>query len=237
MEMDPALLGWLGFAIAAAAAGLLFQRSRGAAAATEALRAQLDTTRVELEAVQKRLEQGKTELRARGEELADLRKKHDKLKKRAGETLEEEKTLPARVRALESEVAAEKTDSRAARDEIVRLHAELERASADLARERARVVELAPLASKDEIEGLRRRATELEPKVARLGADLEIARHDASKYKGRWETLDKAYVILRGELEMKKDEARNQRVELERLRALEVVLTTSEPEAEPEPRG
>jgi len=227
--MNPALLGWLGFAIAALVAAFLFQQSRASAAASASLGAQLDATRGELESVQKRLEHAKTELRARGEELAELRKKHDKLKKRAGDTLEEEKTLPARIRALEGEVAAEKTDSRAARDEIVRLHAELERASAELARERARVVELAPLASKEEIDGLRRRAGELEPKLAKLAADLETARHDASKYKGPWETLDKAYVILRGELEMKKDEARNQRVELERLRTLEVVLTAPEP--------
>lgn len=227
--MNPALLGWLGFAVAALAAGLLFQRSRASAASGEALRAQLDATRGELESVQKRLEHGKTELRGRGEELAELRKKHDKLKKRAGDTLEEEKTLPARIRVLEGEVAAEKTDSRSARDEIVRLHAELERTGAELARERARVVELAPLASKEEIDGLRRRTAELEPKLAKLAADLETARHDVSKYKGRWETLDKAYVILRGELEMKKDEARSQRVELERLRTLEVVLTAPEP--------
>ena len=231
--MDAAILGWLFFALAAGAAAFLFQRGRAADVSSAALRAELSAASGELEAIQKRLEQTRTDLRARGEELTELRKKHDKLKKRAGETLEEEKTLPARIRALEAELASEKADARAARDEIVRLHAEVERGGADLARERARAAELVPPTNNDELEGLRRRAADLEARLAKLATELATAHHDTLKYKGRWETLDKAYVILRGELELKKDETRSQRVELERLRTLEVILTSPERETNP----
>ncbi|MEX2208339.1 MAG: hypothetical protein WEF50_19130 [Myxococcota bacterium] len=229
--MSPALLGWLCFAIAAGAAFVLFQRLRAAAAGGAALRSELDASAGELEALQKRVEHTRTELRSRGEELAELRKKHDKLKKRAGDTLEEEKALPARIRTLEAELAAERVDSRAARDEIVRLHGELERTAAELAREQARAAQLVPPTDRDELEALARRASDADARRERLAAELETARHDVAKYRGRWETLDKAYVILRGELELKKDEVRAQRVELERLRTLEVVLNAPEPGA------
>ena len=230
--MNPALLGWLGFAIAVGAAALSFQRMRASEANRATLRAELDAAGLELEALQKRVEHTRTEQRARSEELAELRKKHERLKKRAGDSLEEEKALPARVRTLEAELLAERNDAVAARDEIVRLHGEVERTAADLARERARAAELVPPTQQSELDGLSRRATEAEAKRERLAGELETARHDVSKYKGRWETLDKAYVILRGELELKKDEVRAQRVELERLRTLEVILNAPEPSSE-----
>ena len=103
----------------------------------------------------------------------------------------------------------------------------MERLGAELAREQARAAELVPPSDDAELEGLRRHAADAETRRAKLETELESARHDVSKYKGRWETLDKAYVILRGELELKKDEARAQRVELERLRTLEVILDGS----------
>jgi len=230
--MNPAFLGWLFFAIAAAAAALLFQRVRASDASRAALQAELDASAGDLEALQKRVEHTRTEQRSRGEELAELRKKHEKLKKRAGESLEEEKALPARIRALEADLLAERTDARAARDEIVRLHGEVERTGAELAQEQARASQLVPPTSHDELEGLARRAAEAEAKLGRQAGELETGRHDVAKYRGRWETLDKAYVILRGELELKKDEVRAQRVELERLRTLEVILTA--PESEPD---
>ncbi len=231
--MTPAIFGWLCFALAVAGAVFLFQRMRASEASREDLRGELETSGTELDAVRKRLEQARGEFRARGEEIAELRKKHEKLKKRAGESLEEERALPARVRALEAELLAERNDARAARDEIVRLHADVERASADLARERARAAELVPPTKSDELDGLKARAAEQEAKLTQQRAELENARRDVSKFKGRWETLDKAYVILRGELELKKDEVRAQRVELERLRTLEVILTAPDAEAKP----
>jgi len=230
--MNPALLGWLGFAIAVGAAALLFQRMRASEANRAALRAELDAASLELEALQKRVEHTRSELRSRAEELTELRKKHDKLKKRAGDSLEEEKALPARIRTLEAELLAERNDARAARDEIVRLHGEVERTAAELAREQARAAELVPATSQGELEVLSRRATEAEAKREKFAGELETARHDVAKYRGRWETLDKAYVILRGELELKKDEVRAQRVELERLRTLEVILNAPEPSSD-----
>jgi len=86
------------------------------------------------------------------------------------------------------------------------------------------VSQLAPLADQSALDALTQRAAAAEARLAKLATDVEAARRDAAKYKGRWETLDKAYIVLRGELELKKDETRAQRVELERLRALEVVL-------------
>ena len=225
--MTAAAAGWIAFALAAAAGAFLFVSLRAARSSAR-----------ELESTQKRLDPRAAELRARGEELSELRKKHDKLKRRAGDDREEEKSAPARIRTLEAELAAEKGDSRAARDEIVRLHAELERVSAEAARaaaelERAsaRVSELAPLADQAGVAAVEQRAGAAEAKLAKLGTELEAARRDAAKYKGRWETLDKAYVVLRGELELKKDEVRSQRTELERLRALEVVLVEPAPAA------
>jgi chromosome segregation ATPase len=232
--MNPAFLGWLCFAVAAGALLFLHQRVRASDSSRALLRAELDASRLEVEALQKRVEHSRNELRGRGEALVELRKQQEKLKKRAGDSLEEEKLLPARIRTLEVELLAERSDARAARDEIVRLHGELERSAADLAREQARAAQLVPATSNDELDGLRRRTAEGETKLARFAGELETARHEIAKYKGRWETLDKVYIILRGELELKKDECRSQRVELERLRTLEVILTAPEPEPNPE---
>jgi len=233
-----AAAGWIAFALAAAAGAFLFVSLRAARSSARELEGALAERTGELESTQTRLDLRAAALRARGEELSELRKKHDKLKRRAGDDREEEKSAPARIRTLEAELAAEKGDSRAARDEIVRLHAELERVSAEAARaaaelERAsaRVSELAPLADQAGVAAVEQRAGAAEAKLAKLGTELEAARRDAAKYKGRWETLDKAYVVLRGELELKKDEVRSQRTELERLRALEVVLVEPAPAA------
>ena len=236
--MSGAALGWVAFALVAAVAAFLFQRGRASEAVRAAGAAALAERSQELEATQKRLEQRAAELRGRGEEIAELRKKHDKLKRRAGDEREEEKSAPARIRTLEADLEAERADSRGARDEIVRLHAEVERSSAELARVTAelsrasdKLTELAPLAERPGLETLERRAEAGEAKLAKLADALEGAQRDAAKYKGRWETLDKAYIVLRGELELKKDELRSQRVEVERLRALEVVLLEPEPRA------
>ena len=236
--MSPAHLGWIAFALAAAAAVVLFTRLHASEAARAASAAEQARLSEELADTAKRLEQRSAETRARGEELAELRKKHDKLKRRAGEDRVEEKSAPAKLRAVEAELAAEKAEARSANDEIARLHAELEKSTAELARTQtelakgaARLAELTPLADRSQLDALERRAGDGEVRLAKLAAELDAARRDAAKYKGRWETLDKAYIVLRGELELKKDEHRNLRVEVERLRALEVVLV------EPDPRG
>lgn len=240
--MSPSAVGWIAFALAAAAAVALFLRLRGAEAARAAGEAEQTRLASELADTAKRLEQRSAENKARGEELAELRKKHDKLKRRAGDERVEEKGAPARLRAAEAELAAEKADARKANEEIARLHGELERSGAELARAQAelaktaaRLAELTPLADRAQLDALERRAGDGEARLTKLGADLETARRDAAKYKGRWETLDKAYVVLRGELELKKDEHRSLRAEVERLRALEVVLVEPDPRAAESP--
>jgi len=237
--MSP-VVPWIAFALAAVAAGFLFARLRTAEAARAAGDAEQTRLAAELAETAKRLEQRSAESKTRGEELAELRKRHDKLKRRAGDERVEEKGAPARLRAVEAELAAEKADARGANEEIARLHGELEKTAAELARAKdelakdaAKLAELTPLADRAQLDALARRAGDGEARIEKLGADLEAARRDAAKYKGRWETLDKAYVVLRGELELKKDEQRNLRAEVERLRALEVVLVEpAEREAE-----
>jgi predicted nucleic acid-binding Zn-ribbon protein len=234
--MSPAAVGWIVAALAVAVALVLFARLRASDAAHAASAAEQQRLGEELAEAFKRLEQRSAESRARGEELSELRKKHDKLKRRAGDDRVEEKSAPAKLRAVEAELAAEKADARGANDEIARLHAELEKSAAELARAQAelakgsaRLAELTPLADRSQLDALERRADDGEARLAKLAAELDAARRDAAKYKGRWETLDKAYIVLRGELEMKKDEQRNLRVEVERLRALEVVLVEPDP--------
>ena len=236
MPVSPALLGWIGFALAVAAALALFVRLRATETARAAADGERDRLAAELADTAKRLEQRSGESRARGEELSELRKKHDKLKRRAGDDRVEEKGAPARLRAVEAELAAEKADARGANEEIARLHAELEKSAAELARAQAelargaeRLAELTPLADRAQLDALERRAGEGASRLEKLASELDGARRDAAKYKGRWETLDKAYVVLRGELELKKDEQRALRVEVERLRALEVVLVEPDP--------
>ena len=235
--MSPALLSGILCALAVAAAVVLFTRWRASEAARAASDAETARLSEELADTAKRLEQRSAETRARGEELSELRKKHDKLKRRAGDDRVEEKSAPAKLRAVEAELAAEKAEARGANDEIARLHAELEKSTAELARAQAelakgsaRLAELTPLADRSQLDALERRAGDGEARLAKLAAELDAARRDSAKYKGRWETLDKAYIVLRGELEMKKDEQRNLRVEVERLRALEVVLVEPDPQ-------
>src|SRR5215831_18222173 len=96
-------LAWIAFALAATAAGFLFVRVRAAEAGRAAGEAEQMRLAAELADTAKRLEQRAAENKARGEELAELRKKHDKLKRRAGDERVEEKGAPAKLRAAEAE--------------------------------------------------------------------------------------------------------------------------------------
>jgi chromosome segregation ATPase len=74
------------------------------------------------------------------------------------------------------------------------------------------------------IEALQQRAARLETELGGLRGELEKARKDAARLREKNKTQDQLYVSIRGELQAKKDRLRTQTEELERIRALKVVL-------------
>ena len=76
----------------------------------------------------------------------------------------------------------------------------------------------------DQLETLRARAESADAAAQQHESALATSRTEARRLKTRVETQDILYTSLRSELEVKKDQIRQQREELERLRAYKVVL-------------
>ena len=81
-----------------------------------------------------------------------------------------------------------------------------------------------PVLDNSAIEALQQRAAHLESELGELRGELEKTRKDTSRLREKNKTQEQLYVSIRGELQAKKDRLRTQTEELERIRALKVVL-------------
>lgn len=207
----PEALSWILFALAsvAAALGLIQWRSASGSLARErgahaASSKELKTLRDELAKRERRRDD-------QGAELRDLRKRLEKTKRRAFEGQAEVEPLQARVALLEAQLdGKEKTlveravalaraealaaQTAAARDDAL---ATARRAEAEATTETAQQAdasqaELAAL--KKERAGLSRRANDAE--------------RETTRYRQRWRTQQRLYMVIRGELEIAKDRIR-----------------------------
>ena len=224
------MLAWViaGLAVAAGFGAAIFAASRAQALAST--RAEAERLRAELGTAREKTAKKSDGERRRDEELAELRRRLEKTKRRAGQVREEERQESERFRALEEQLRLAQADQKSQRAELHRLESEL--ALARKAAERkpppAPPAKEPAAAPKPETPppdaALQRRVADAEARVLGLEDALVAARTEAERLRRRSAAQEKLYAAMRGELDAKKERLRTQQEELERLRALSVVL-------------
>ncbi len=210
----PDALPWIAAAVASVVATLGLAQWRSAVARFERERrarlegeASLESLRAEVAMRERRRDD-------QSAELQDLRKRLDKAKRRAFEGQAEVEPLKTQLAKLEAELRskeraladradalarAEATAAQAqtARDEArAEAHAEVERAAAESASQNTQRD-----AGAAELDALRGELAALETRAT--GAE-----RDAARFRQRWRTQQRLYMVLRGELEIAKDRIR-----------------------------
>jgi chromosome segregation ATPase len=201
-------------ALAAVGAALAWRGERSRRSAAEAEAAALG----EALANERRSAESKADAkRGRDGELADLRQRLEKAKRRAFAAQEEKAPLEARIAALETELGDRERETKRLRDDVARLEGEVEHG----ARERTRLRDEATRANEErdratrvrtvdpeEHRGLAQRLEAAEEEVRRLGAQIRDVEREALRYRQRERTHRRLYMVIRGELDAAKDRIR-----------------------------
>jgi len=225
--MTSEVVAWILALLGAMGLAALWPASRRNAARAEEAERDRTGLRGQLERTRTQLAQRAEAHRKRGEELAELRRKLDKAKKRVRSSLEEQSVEPDRTAKLEEQLGTARQALASAREELAEAHAARAEAEREIAHLRARAEEVRPTAPRvdPELEARRRNEREqLESRMERLETERNDAQQQSARHRKRWDALNKAYLVLRGENELRKDQLHQQERELERLRALKVAL-------------
>ena len=212
--MTELLLLALGLAIAAAIAAVAWRSER-------ARRVGLETEAGELREAAiaaRRDSDAKTDARrARSDELAELRQRLEKAKRRAFTAQEERTSRAARITALETELGDRERETKRLRDEVARMEGEVEAANRDrirLREETQRATEAREAAARvpridpEEQRTLAHRVDAAEAEVRRLNGQLREIERDAMRYRQRERTHRRLYMVIRGELGAAQDRIR-----------------------------
>jgi chromosome segregation ATPase len=239
--MSPLAFGWIVAGLALAASAALYWRSRSLTAEVDEFAERSAVLQEQLEASERRFEERAKAQRKRGEEIAELKKKLEKARKRAAAAHHERSDDSSRLQELEGALARAEAERLKAQRQVDALRAELERrptAPRPAAAPAAPVPPVAPEPSPSPgAQALVERAEKAEARLKDIETELRQSRKEVERHKRRASSLDIAYVAQHGELEVKKDRLKTQQEELERLRAMRVTLGAAEPEspsAEPE---
>jgi chromosome segregation ATPase len=233
------LIAWSLAGAAAAAAVVLFGRLRTLAAQSLARARDCERLAAELEAAREQIEKQSAAHRRRGEEMSELHRKLDKLKKRGGgEHRSGRAAAPSQVQDLERELELARQARDAAREEVSGIARELSRLRSEQAEAASPVAAddserlVHSEAQRVQAEAQRARA---EARAEQLSADLSAAQKQVQRLRAKHDTQEQLYVALRGELDAKKDRLRRQQEQIERLQALKVAVVDPLP-PEPEAR-
>jgi chromosome segregation ATPase len=249
--MDPLNLAWSAAGIAGAVAFGLLVRASGEGRRTSTLRSDLAEARKEVRGGRKHEEQRSKALRNSDAELdkigRQLSKAHKQVASLRDGARDEREQHESRIRELEqadqrsSEQGARLTQELdALREEFTAAaerarHLEAELAKREREQQSAAAEASAPeaLASAEATIGeLTRRAETAEAALATRDAAFEEADGEKKRLAERIRVKETLYVSMRGELAVKKDQIKQQREELERLRAYRVALAEPESAAE-----
>ncbi|GEM_PF-1892130 len=221
MTIESALL--LAAIAAAALLGVLWRRSETRLSATGAELEALHEEREELATRLGRERQGRTK---QGQELAVLRKRLDKSKKRSARAEKSGGDLPlgtaARLTDLESQLERaerERDRGRAEREQLAAQVATLE-ARLSVAR---RPVPATPPADTTAGPSAAELA-EAQERIGKLEDQLELAKQSEVRARKRISNQEQLYASIRSELDVKKDRLRAQDERIQRLEALGVAL-------------
>ncbi len=218
----PSALPWILLGIAALLVVLEALRHRTTRSELTRLEAELEAALAELEAVQRKLRAVTEERRKRSEELVRLRRKLER-RGREGETTRPEPGGTARAELESLRAELRRRDARL--DEL-----ETELAGTRRALERALAERLRPPEEPGGEAAPAERIAELERRAEAAERELEEAREQVERLRRRIRNQEVLYTSVRSELEVKKDRLRAQQEEIERLRALRVVLGAVEQE-------
>ncbi|MCR9096731.1 MAG: hypothetical protein NXI30_21110 [bacterium] len=222
---SPALLALLGVAvIAAMALALLWRRAEARGVAQEEALEGLRSERESLTAALSRERRARAE---QGEELATLRKRVDKAKKRSARAEKGAGDLPlgtaSRIADLEAQierVERERDRSRAEREQLAAQVGNLE-ARLEVARRPAQPAAPAAAPDAEREEG---RLAEAVEQVDKLENQLELAKQSEVRMRRRMATQEQLYASIRAELDVKKDRLRAQEEKIQRLEALSAAV-------------
>jgi chromosome segregation protein len=203
--------------LAVLAVGLGFVAWHGERARRLGLEAELAALRDSIDNERSALEQKTTDRRERAGEVAELRQRLEKAKRRAFSAQEEKAPLETRVTAIEVELRDRDAECKRLRDEVAKLEGDIDTARRDTVRLReeasqavqerdkaARVVRVDP----DEHRTLAHRADAAEEEVRRLNAQIREVERDALRYRQRERTHRRLYLVIRGELGAAQDRIR-----------------------------
>ena len=232
--MGSAGLAWGIAALFGIGAAALFARLRQLAVEVSEARLGSEKLEGELRATRDQLGRESGKLRRKSDELADLRKRHDKLRKRKDGEGGGGKQASVVTGATDRDLEEARQARDRARDQASALEAELAslraaRAEAEASAAAEPVVETVTAA---EAEQLRAEVTKASEALEAAKRDASDAEHMVARLKKRLQAQETAYVSLRGELEAKKDRLSTQNEELERLRALKITWVDAGGEGE-----
>jgi chromosome segregation ATPase len=194
------------------------------------LAARLETLEAERKELARRIEQESQARKRQSEELALLRQKAEKSKRRAEKTPELPLGTAARIRDVELEVeraVAGLRRAEAERDEQARraegLRGERDRLAQRL-EEAIAPIEVVAEQGRAEVEKARAELALVKEQALKLGEELALVRQTEARMRKRMDNQEQLYVSLRAELEVKKDRLRTQEEQIQRLEALKVVV-------------
>lgn len=216
--------------VAAAAAAWLAYARQMAEKRRRVLAADLEALEVERKDLLRRLEHEGQARKKQGEELAELRRRADKARRRAEKTPDAPIGTAARIRDVEVELeraqaalrraelerdqhARSATALQAERDALA-LRVEDASAPARAVAEQGRV----------ELERVRSELAAMREQCAKQSEELGLARQTEARMRKRMDNQEQLYASLRAELEVKKDRLRAQEEQLQRLQALKVAV-------------
>jgi chromosome segregation ATPase len=222
----------VGLVVVAIAAGLFVARLwRAAEERANGLQAEVDLLAEKTARLEADLSK---ETRARGrqaEDLAALRKKADKTKRRKEKAVEQPLGTTARIRdhedrveRVESERDRAKAERDALAEQVAGLEARLEVSSRELAAAKAPPAAAAPPEAPDAGEALQAELESSRAQTAELDEALRASRQTEARLRKRMENQEQLYASLRAELDVKKDRLRTQEEQLQRLQALKVAV-------------
>jgi len=242
--LDAVSIAWGTALVLAVGVVVLLFRAAGEGRRTREKTEELEGLRKEVRSAKRQLEQQTKALRKSVAETERLTRQAGKAQKQAARGKGGAREERAKIAELEAELRAEAerasaraAEALAAREaELRAARARFERLEQELAGERERAHAAAaeasaPAAADDGLTALTERAERAEAALRERDAALAAAADDAERLSRKLATQETLYVSIRSELAIKKDHLRQQREELERLRAYKVAIVDAPDEA------
>jgi chromosome segregation ATPase len=226
------LSGEIGLMLVAIAAALVLARLwRTAEGRVGALQLEIETLVAEGKQLESSLSKQAQARKKQSEELAVLRNKTDKAKRRQSKTVDQPLGTTARIRDHEAQVERvefERDRAITERDGLTLQVARLEKRLEASARALAEASEPRPIPIASEVDtALEHAQAELatsREELTKRAEELGIARGTEARMRKRMSNQEQLYASLRAELDVKKDRLRTQEEQLQRLQALKVAV-------------